>query len=278
MLYRDWRFMAICKRYLKIAYTVTGPKQALMTRLRCKQWSCEYCADKNARTWQYWLIKRLPEVSQDWYFVTLTASPDTRTTIASLHNIRSNIDRLIKRVRRVFGKEHIQYARTFELHPTSDAVHVHFIMTGLTPYVVNGFSVKHRPMSLGVLTRKGRSGTWTVQTWFKKTCQALGMGYIADVQHIEGDTAKVAFYVTKYLTKEQGRLNMPYLRHVQVTQGIGSPEFEENHTWTPVSYITSTTFTEPNTRVLDLDTGFTVDNNWWEHTGFYPNDPGLTET
>lgn len=263
--------MAVCKNYIKVAYTVTGSKTALMTRLRCKRWSCEYCAEKNARTWQYWLIKRLPEVSPEWWFVTLTASSKTRTELASLTNLRDNIDRLVKRIRRVFGLP-IEYVRVFEVHPTSEAVHVHFVMSGLTPYVVNGFSVKHQPVSIGVYTRKGRVGTWSVKTWFKKTCGELKMGYIADVQRIEGDQQKVAFYVTKYLTKAQGKIDVPYLRHVQVTTAIGKPQFDQEYTWTPVSYITSRTFDEPNTRVTDLDTGFVVDNDFWEHTGFYPND------
>lgn len=263
--------MAICKNYLKVAYTVTGAKTALLTRLRCKRWSCAYCADKNARTWQYWLIKRLPEVSEEWWFVTLTAHSNKRTEIASLMNLRDNIDRLIKRIRRVFGLP-IEYVRVFEVHPTSEAVHVHFVMSGLTPFVVNGFSIKHRPVSIGVMSRSGRVGTWSVKTWFKKTCQELKMGYIADVQKIEGEQTRVAFYVTKYLTKEQGKITVPYLRHVQVTQAIGKPQFDENHTWIPVSYVTSRTFDEPNTKITDLDTGFIVDNNYWEHTGFYPND------
>jgi len=263
--------VATCKNYIKVAYTLTGPKTALLTRLRCKKWSCPYCADKNAREWQYWLIKRLPEVADDWYFITLTAHENNRTEYGSLINIRANIDRLIKRVKRVWGDD-IEYVRVFEPHPTTGAVHVHFVMTGITPYVVNGYSVKHRPMCIGVLTRKGRVGTWSAQTWFKKICRELEMGYIANVQHVEGETVKLAFYMTKYLTKDQGSIAVPYLRHVQVTQGIGSPEWPENYTWTPVSYITARTFDEPNTRITDLDTGKVIDNDFWEHTGFYPNE------
>jgi len=263
--------MAVCKNYIKVAYTMTGPRSAMMTRLRCKKWTCSYCAEKNARIWQYWLIKRLPEISPDWWFVTLTARSTQRTTLASLTNLRSNIDRLIKRVRRVFGLP-IEYARVFEPHPTSQAVHVHLIMHGLTPFVVHGFSVKHRPVSIGVMTRKGHRGTWTVKTWFKKICDELKMGYMADVQYIQGETEKVAWYVTKYLTKDQGSIDVPYLRHVQVTQGIGKPQFDgEEHTWIPVSFITARTFDEPNTSMLDIDTGKVIDNNFWEHTGFYPD-------
>lgn len=180
--------MSICKNYLRVAYTVTGPKQALFTRLRCKRWSCDYCASKNARMWQFWLIKRLPEVSSEWYFVTLTANEKIRTTLGSLDNLRSNIDRLIKRIRRVFGKP-IEYVRVFEKHPTSEAVHVHIIMSGLTPFVVNGFSSKHQKMSVGVNTRSKHS-CWTVKTWVKIIARELGMGYMADVQKFKGDVSQ----------------------------------------------------------------------------------------
>lgn len=268
--------MAVCKNYIKVAYTQTGTKEALLTRLRCKKWTCEYCAEKNARMWQYWLIKRLPEISSEWWFVTLTAHSNLRTTALSLQNLRDNIDRLVKRIRRVFGLP-IEYVRVFEIHPTSEAVHVHFVMHGLTPYVANGYSVKHQPVSIGVMTRKGRVGTWSVKTWFKKICQELKMGYIADVQQITGDTNRVAFYVTKYLTKDQGKIDIPYLRHVQVTSAIGKPVFDAEYKWTPVSYITARTFDEPNTRITDLDTGFVIDNNYWEHTGFYPDDTLTSE-
>lgn len=101
------------------------------------------------------------------------------------------------------------------------------------------------------------------------------MGYQADVQEFTGDTKIASFYVTKYLTKEQGKLNIPYLRHVQVTRGIGSPKFDNSYVWQTASYITPYSFEEPNTRVTDLDTGFVVDNNHWEHTGYYPTDTPL---
>lgn len=261
--------MAVCKNYIKVAYTITGPKEALLTRLRCKQWDCAYCAEKNAKTWQYWLIKRLPEISQEWYLITLTAHSKKRTELASFNNLRTNIDKLVKRIKRVWGDD-IEYVRVFEKHPTSDAIHVHLIMSGITPYVVNGCSSKLRPMAVGVTTRKGHVGTWSVQTWFKKVCQELGMGYMADVQQIKGEPSRAAHYVTKYLTKGQDALHIPYLRHVQVTDGIGSPEFEKSYQWIPVSYITARTFEEPNTRVIDLDTGEIIDNNFWEQHGHYP--------
>lgn len=263
--------MSVCKRYLKVAYAITGPKEALFTRLRCKQWTCDYCAAKNAAMWQYWLIEKLPKVSEKWYLVTLTAHSKTRTTLSSLDNLRSNIDALIKRVKRVFGGD-IEYVRVYEKHPTSQAIHVHFIMAGLCPFVAVGCSAKLRPMAIGVLTRTQRNGVWSCKTWFKKTCGELGMGYIADVKELKGSSEQAAYYVTKYLTKDMQSIDVPYLRHVQVTRGIGAPEFEKTYQWTPVSYITARTFDEPNTRVTDLDTGEIIDNNYWETSSFYPNE------
>jgi len=263
--------MSTCRRYIKVAYALIAPKEALFTRLRCKQWSCDHCAAKNAREWQYWLIKRLPEVSSEWWLVTLTANRFERTTLASLENLRSNIDKLIKRIKRVFGED-IEYVRVFEKHPTSEAIHVHIVMSGLSPYVAIGQSVKHQFMAIACLTRRYRDGYWTVKTWFKKTCDEMGMGYMADVKFLEGGAEKAAYYVTKYLTKDQQSIDVPYLRHVQVTQGIGKPQFDKSYKWTPVSYVTARTFDEPNTRMTDLDTGEIIDNNYWEVKSHYPYD------
>lgn len=254
---------------MKIAYTVIGPKEALLTRLRCKQWSCEACAEKNAKAWQYWLIKRLPEVSDNWWLVTLTASERTRTTLSSLENLRSNIDRLIKRIRRIWSKG-FEYVRVYEKHPTSQAIHVHFIMAGLTAYVVRLEKRNKTVAFVGAESRQGKKGSWSIKTWFKKTTREMGMGYICDARPFVGEVSKASFYITKYLTKGQQAIDVPYLRHVQVSKGIGSPQFEKSYEWTPASYVTARTFSEPNTRITDIDTGRVIDNDYWEACGYYP--------
>lgn len=202
--------------------------------------------------------------------MTLTANENTRSMSASLDNLRNGIDALIKRAKRVFGDD-IEYVRVYEIHPTSNAVHAHFIMCGLTNYVARGVNSKAKELQIGVNVRVKHHCVAT-RTWFKANARELKMGYMADVQEFEGDVARAAFYVTKYLTKEQGRLNVPYLRHVQVTKGIGSPQFEKSYVWETASYITARTFEAPNTSITDLDTGRVIDNNYWETCGFYPND------
>ena len=260
--------MKFCPKYSRVAWAVDG-KQGLFTRLRCGQWSCEYCSGLNAYIWRKFLIEKLPEVSDEWYLVTITANEWERTKAKSLNNIRTKLDTLMKRVKRVFGE--IQYVRVYEKHPTSEAIHAHLIMAGLTPFVSVGYSSKLQPMAIGVLTRRGRNGVWTVKTWFKLNARALKMGYMVDVELIEGETTRPVWYVTKYLTKSQQDLETPYLRHVQTTKGIGSPPGGSELKWEVGFYITARDFA-PNTPIKDLQTGDTVDNNFWERHEFYPYD------
>lgn len=259
----------VCKLYRKVAYSHTGPKEAIFTRLRCKQWACDYCAAKNASIWRAFLKEKLPQVSQEWYLVTLTAHPNTRSKQASLLNLRGNIDKLIKRAKRVFGK--LSYVRTFERHPSSQAIHAHFIVAGLAPYVAIGHSAKHRPVAYGVLKRAQRNGVWSVKTWFKITSQEIGIGYICDVRLIEGEPLFAVLYVCKYLTKSQQELNVKGLRHVQTTRDIGSPKLEGEKAWKTAPYIVAHMFSA-NARILDLNTGEIIDNQYWEVHSFYPYD------
>ena len=257
----------VCKRYIKVAYAHTGQKDALFTRLRCKQWSCLACAKTNQWIWRNWLIKRLPEVSEDWWLLTLTANRWKRTAWSSMDNIRKVLDAFFKRVKRVFGE--IEYVRVYEKHPTSEAIHCHVIICGVSPYVAVGCSAKMRPMAIGVLARNSRNGVWAIKTWVKKIADELKMGYIADVKRLEGTPEQAAFYVTKYLTKAQEELHVKGLRHVQVTKGIGSPPKNKELPWETASYIIAKMF-PPNASILDVNTQAVIDNDYWEQHSFYP--------
>lgn len=258
-----------CPKYSRVAFTTTGHKEALFSRLRCKQWTCDYCAAKNAAIWAAFLSEKLPLISEDWWLLTITADRYTRSKEASLKNIRDRIDILMKRVKRVFGE--INYVRVYEKHPSSSAIHAHLIVSGLSPYVAVGCSSKLRPMAIGVLKRSTRNGVWSVRTWFKKTCGEIGMGYIIDVQQIENNPKVAVGYVTKYLTKSQQDLDTVGLRHVQTSRAIGGPKNDTEHTWEVAFYITAKMF-PPNTKITDLNTGEVIDNNYWEMRDFYPYD------
>jgi len=263
--------MDYCKRYVKVAFKNDGPGRAVFTRLRCKQWDCEYCAKKNASMWRAHLNERLPEISDTWWLLTLTANENTRTRHESLTNIRNGIDALFKRVRRIFTG--IEYVRVYERHPTSEAIHAHLIVCGLTMYVKRNISPKKVVHFTPLTERKGYRGTWQTRTWFKINCRALKMGYIVDLRVIEGQPGRAIHYVLKYATKALQDLHEPYLRHVQVTTGIGGLKPEKTEGWITASYITSSMF-KPGTKIEDLNTGAVIDNNYWEVSGntFYPRE------
>jgi len=214
------------------------------------------------------LKEKLPKVSDEWWLVTLTADETKRTLHESLKNIRGKIEALFKRIRRVFGK--VEYVRVYERHPSSEAVHAHFIVSGMAPFVLHGCSAKLQPMAIGVLSRHSRNGTWAVKSWLKIAVRELKMGYMADIKLLEGETIHAVRYVCKYLFKMQD-LDVPYLRHVQVTSGIGSPPALESKEWQTALYLEMRMF-EPNTRITDLNTGETIDNDYWEVRRLYPDD------
>lgn len=258
-----------CKLYKKVCFAHTGVKEAIFSRLRCKQWSCPQCAKKNAWIWREYLKERLPDVSNNWWLVTLTAHPNTTTEQGSIDNLRRNIERLIKRAKRVFGQ--IDYVRTFERHPTSQRIHAHFIISGLSRYVVFSINRKRKRIATASETRQGRKGTWSVRTWFKKVSQECKIGQICDVQHIGNDLNLAIRYICKYLTKAQQDLHTKGLRHVQTTRKIGSPHSTNEQIWHVAAYITARHF-EPNTKVTDLNTSLVIDNQYWEEHSFYPID------
>ena len=258
---------SVCKLYKKVAFSHVGPKEAIFTRLRCKQWSCDFCARKNASIWRAFLKEKLPDVSDNWWLVTLTAHPNTKHTHDSIDNLRCNIERLFKRIKRVFGS--IDYVRTFERHPTSKRIHAHFIVSGLLPFVQRSVGKKGVERYRGVQLRHGRKGVWSVRTWFKKSSHECEIGHICDVRKLEGDISRAIWYVTKYLTKSQQDFHVKGLRHVVTSRGIGSPPKMESKVWHTAAYIVATMFAA-NAAIEDLNTGQVIDNNYWEVHSFYP--------
>lgn len=258
--------MNFCTHYPLCAYTRVSAHRVLFTRLRCGSWQCEYCAQKNRDIWTAHLLTRLPEISDYWYFITLTAHEHRRSAAASLANIRDNLDKLFKRLRRVF--KHVEYVRVYEKHPTSDARHAHLVASGLSPFVALERAHSGNRTFIPLLERKAHRGTWSIKTLFKKLAREIGMGYQADVQRIDRAHDSIR-YVTKYLTKSFQDLHEKGLRHVQTTRGIGSPKPETVYKWKTVSFVTARDF-QPGDVVVDLQTGEALDSDYFEEHDYYP--------
>lgn len=259
--------MSFCSFFSLVVFKETTPEVVVMQRLRCKSWSCPHCAKVNRQNWSQHLSRRLPRVAPDWWFVTLTAHENTRTPENSLNNIRSSIDRLFKRLRRIF--EHVEYVRVFEVHKKG-AFHAHLAISGLSDRVQrhtarNGVQF-YRPTD----QVKG-VGNLSIRTWFRKTCRSLGMGYMVDVQRV-GNLRDVVRYIVKYLTKEAQSFTCKNLRRVQTSQRIGGLSSYGSGGWQVKARVFRTDV--PNGgRVWDADRRTFVPDDYWRDNLTYPR-PG----
>lgn len=257
--------MDYCHRYSRVAWSHQPDNICLLTRLRCKQWSCDYCAKANQRMWRSFLMGQLPLVADNWWFVTLTAHSKKRQQQQSYQNLQRLIAAIIKRIRRVWSD--VNYVRVFEVHPSSKALHAHLLVSNLTPFVVPGCNKNLQPCFLGVLVRKGHTGFWSVRTWFKKTAYALSSGYQAEVSPVRDSYA--IHYVVKYLSKDSQRITIKGLRHVSTSHRIGSPSYESTKNWDVGSFITAMDMLSSE-ELRDLQTGQSLSYADIAQAGIYP--------
>jgi len=259
--------MSFCPFFSLVAYNQTTPDVVLMKRVRCGSWQCSYCARENRRLWAAHLRHRLPRVSPDWWFLTLTAHENTRTPENSLQNIRSNIDRLFKRLRRIYAN--IQYCRVFEVHEKG-AFHAHFILTGISNRVQKTILKNGAEMFRATDEPKGK-GNWSIRVWFRRTCRQFGMGYMVDCDKVDGIT-QVVSYIVKYLTKKKQNFFAKNLRRVQTSQGIGGLRQGGASGWNIGARVFRTSI-PAGARLYDDDRRVWVGDDYWKENLTYPR-PG----
>lgn len=257
--------MEFCVRYARVAWSHQPDNLCLFTRLRCKQWDCEYCAKKNRQIWHAFLSGQLPIVADNWWMITLTAHSRMRSKEASYKNLQRGIDIIMKRIRRIWAD--IDYVRVFEKHPTSDALHAHLLVSNLTAFVVPGCNKNLQRTFCGALVRAGHTGVWSVRTWLKKTAQECQIGYQAEVEECRDEYA--IWYVTKYLSKAGQQIDVKGLRHVSTSRRVGSPQVESVHRWEVGNFITPMDVSK-NEKLLDLQTGDRISFERLCQTGTYP--------
>jgi len=223
------------------------------------------CAKINRRQWIFHLRRKLPEIGEDWWLVTFTAGAGDMTRWQSYKRLARGIDVFFKAARRVFGK--VEYVRVYERHKKRIALHAHIIVWGLSPFVAVGKSRNGKPAYSPLLQRSGRKGTWAIKTWTKKIAQRSGMGFIADVRRV--DHVRAAAYCTKYLTKDLQSIDIPNLRHIQTTRGIGSPKPEKEAGWY-VGYRLNKSDIFGDEKVYDTNTGRIIPDSYWKDGNVYP--------
>jgi len=236
----------------------------IMTRLRCKQWSCVVCAAKNRQMWRNFLSSKLRKISSVWWFGTLTAPSWARTAEKSLAAIRKNFDRFMKRLRRVF--KGVQYVRVYEAHKTG-AFHLHIIICGLSVRVER-YTARSGLRGFRPCHTADNSRSMAVNTWWKKTAAKCKMGYIAEVKKIPSNEA--VGYITKYLTKGGQAFECRNLRRVQTSQGIGSPKINSVEIWQVTGHLWGGDIGYQ--AFVDLDEKKSVPAAYWQNEVIYPPD------
>jgi len=255
-----------CVNFKRVAFRQADAQTGVLCRLSCGQWDCEYCAAQMQRQWRQFLRDRLPQVYSKWDLLTLTARGYTRAEQSSYDQLKSGIDKLMKRVRRVYGE--IEYVRVWEKHPEGEAVHAHIIVGGLSPYLERRKLPNGRTFFRPTETRNNRKGFWSSQTWYKVAAWDTGMGYQVDLSRVS--STKATRYVTKYLTKDCQGINIKGIRHVQTTRGIGSlPGQISTQDWTTGRFATQFDF-NAGSRLVDLNTGEVIQPDFWKDFDQYP--------
>jgi len=224
-------------KLIMVSQFADGSKRMDMVHVRCKQWTCPYCAPANAKQWKDYILKRLAREDfrdQFWIFVTITAHEDSHkhSPQATLRNLQRGWNKLYHRFKTFNGHRAFDYVRVFERHENGKfgGYHMHLIMA-----LGNAFA-RHKDAFAKVLEREkiarkqGKKPRKRLKRekhparWLKDASRACKMGYQTDVRQIGSNTQHVAPYMTKYISKQLEILDFPpRMRRIQASVKFGSP-------------------------------------------------------
>lgn len=217
-----------CENFKGIAVS-DNESALLVARLRCKQWDCEYCASKNRQIWRAHLLDYAVNNPAEWSFLTVTATSEAHKSGTTLEQICANWDKLMKRLKRAWGK--FEYVRVYERHKSGE-FHAHMLINILPEDCWSGRvwkTVKRgdRPRYFG-----------THYKTLKEACEDCDMGFMVDYTPLIDRREKRAFlphhavgYVTKYMTKSVGGGMPKGTRRIQTSRAISAPADTPVNEW-----------------------------------------------
>ena len=259
-----------CKNFHALA-TSDQENKVLIARLRCKQWSCQFCAEMNRRQWYMTMTDAIDGLGGEWTMLTVTLPAWIHKQkilfdriYDSVTTIKKNWDKLMKRLKRWLGK--FQYVRVLESHK-SGVLHVHMLINTIIPDA--------RPR------KPGQDKTaWTSKT-LQRHLKESGFGYIHDCSPLRdpgGDYwngKRVSAYVAKYLTKDLAMIDEERkalrVRKIQTSQSFRKPKNESDQVWTMTSGIYELDLHEkPRHTFVDVSTGYIVTLDHFKYSYVYP--------
>lgn len=202
-------------------------KQAIIFHPRCKQWSCPACAEINAAKWGAFVKQTSAYISDHLYFVTITARGKTQSLEESMLAFTEAWKRLLSRVH--YYNSLIEWAGT---HGNPKR----FIYLAIPEQTKRGIMHLHIVcnqwffLRLSKLVPERRKKKLVFIRW-KDLAMETGLGYQAKVEPV--NTGKVFYYVTKYLSKDLGKVDWPRgFRRVRLSQSWPRLENDRIGDWT----------------------------------------------
>lgn len=232
--------MRFCRKFKAIIVAVDSQKM-LVTKTRCKQWTCPYCGMINSKIWRARVVNGINNLppGDGWHFVTITSHENAHKYARTLENLRGGFDQLSKRFRRAAGKK-VHYVRVFE-HHQSGKLHIHMLIN------------------------------WKAsKRWYKDNARQCGMGYQCDERPIDS-VGLAAWYIAKYLSKSlAGKEMPPHVRRINTSHGWPAlPSGENALQWELRASIPESVLYDYDA-VIDLTENRELEpDDFWDY-GYYP--------
>lgn len=261
-----------CKHFKALAATnpTDAPNDAWVMQLRCKQWSCDYCAKKNKSIWRAHIIDRINKLAGDWIFITFTAHRNAHKVAKTLQNLKRGWKILYDRLRRHFKGQKLEYIMLYEAHKPDGQIaqnktryHVHAVVRA----TVAGDNVYDR--------RQKRYYHPETTRWLKDNSASVGCGHQAHAAKIENSHGgMVAAYITKYMTKNAQDFGdfPPRMRRIVVSRGVGSPKAPKSpEKWQIWGGVYPRDVAEHD-HVINITTGEIVTADYFKYAPVYPRE------
>ncbi len=247
-----------------------------ITRMRCRQWDCEYCAIRNADMWRGHLLHTFCDIMTDkkWIFITLTVPPE-------LHKMP--IEFSIKRLKEAWGGMYdrlryknagkLSYVLVFEPHK-SGIFHCHALCDMGAIYDAYGVIIDYT-LPHDIRVEKEKEHPFAI--WLKEKCTDEKLGWVCHATRIRegrtgGDNARLAVgYITKYFSKAVTEVILPKrARRICTSRDIGSPrsKSKKKYSWVLKSPIKGSPLGDKT--IWLIPEGRTLEASDFGDDGYYP--------
>jgi len=266
--------MSNCIYFRAIVYS---KNHAMMSRLRCKRWSCDYCAAINRKYWRkrlYNFINSNDPIQWSFHTFTLPAHYRKLPRRTAINFIKRQWQKLLQALNRLYGK--FEYVRVVEFH-RDGTPHIHLLAGFNIPDIDLSKSnnrdrqyIKKLKHKYAIVDKNGHKRT------YKAILSRLGFGYITNSQNAMGIPSKTVAYITKYVTKveldDEKAANLEGLKLLLVSRGIGKekPNSDVND-WQYRRHLDYADYYE-NPVILDLNRKIETTKDSLDESWHYPHD------